>query len=756
MTHEASLPRAQRWLRFVLGGVVNTAFTYGIYLALNLAIDYQWAYFIAYILGIAFAYWFNARMVFRVPLSWKGLLAYPLVYVIQYGVSAIALGILVELLGVAQALAPLVVTAAMLPVTYIMSKLIIKLTHTPKLISENNLAMIKIFSNARIPASQNVSDTMVHAKTMTIWLAFILPSIVIVLAIWLPFGFSLTGLIEEWGVLGLFNVHGLFFVVDSANPMAAHALRPLTVFPHALAYFLDPNSFYYWHVLLILALIIKGSASSYLIWNATGSLGWAMVMGALVLVYPADTMQLSFRSLHINWALALFLLASSILVAAYEQKRRVVSYSLAAVASLLLFVASCMYEATLTLVPLPLLILYVRDGFRKSFHQFRAQVGLVIVWMAGAGLYIIYVVLVAPKIATSSYQEDILVAGNSSETLIHSLPKLFTVGALRGLLGGWFDAIRMVFMEFDSYTYLFTSVTIIGILFLLIARFIGCLNLQHSSNLSSAETLPHRLAFAGLLLLLLGYAPYPLFQISGHQRTFLFATPGAAMVWVALLLMISRSARLRAGLAALALIFLGLGAQLFQFHHYEQISNSQRNMLRGIVESFDGNLGNKTLLLLDESNQLNHAWMFLTVNLRGALSYIYGHPVNAIQVCHMPSKEWQLPFPDPLGRKGTCAESENDWVFRYPEAVSGQGYVAPIVKDLKVAGSQVVTLTINPDGSTFPNPALNRYRENLHVGQSTVARRYRGVLAKSSSPFSFTIFEGQKTKDRFKWDYFGD
>lgn len=143
MTRKTSLPRTQQWLRFIMGGAINTAFTYGIYLILNLAIDYQWAYLIAYALGIVFAYYFNARMVFHVPLSWKGLLTYPLVYVIQYGISALAIGILVELLSVPKVLAPLVVTVVMLPMTYVMSKLIIKLTHTPKSIFERQVSNVK-------------------------------------------------------------------------------------------------------------------------------------------------------------------------------------------------------------------------------------------------------------------------------------------------------------------------------------------------------------------------------------------------------------------------------------------------------------------------------------------------------------------------------------------------------------------------------------------------------------------------------------
>lgn len=120
-----SEPSSKRWLRYLLGGGVNTSFSYAAYLALNTIMTYQLAYFIAYALGIVFAYWFNARVVFRVPLSWKGLFSYPIVYVIQYLASAFLLGGLVEFMGIEETMAPLVVAIAMMPVTYMMSKLVL-------------------------------------------------------------------------------------------------------------------------------------------------------------------------------------------------------------------------------------------------------------------------------------------------------------------------------------------------------------------------------------------------------------------------------------------------------------------------------------------------------------------------------------------------------------------------------------------------------------------------------------------------------
>lgn len=116
---------AQRWLRFVVGGGINTGFTYLVYLGLHVFLMYQFAYLFAYAAGVLFSYWFNASVVFRAPLSWKGFFSYPIVYVVQYLVSAFFLGGLVEFSRISESIAPLVVAVAMIPVTYLMSKFVL-------------------------------------------------------------------------------------------------------------------------------------------------------------------------------------------------------------------------------------------------------------------------------------------------------------------------------------------------------------------------------------------------------------------------------------------------------------------------------------------------------------------------------------------------------------------------------------------------------------------------------------------------------
>lgn len=122
----------RRWGSFLIGGFLNTLLTYGIYLLLNMYMSYQKSYVIAYISGIIFSYLFNAHVVFNVKKSWKGLMAYPLVYLLQYALGALLLSLMVEKLGIPEKLAPLLIIVLLLPVTYLLSKTILKATHQPK------------------------------------------------------------------------------------------------------------------------------------------------------------------------------------------------------------------------------------------------------------------------------------------------------------------------------------------------------------------------------------------------------------------------------------------------------------------------------------------------------------------------------------------------------------------------------------------------------------------------------------------------
>ena len=112
-------------LRFVLVGLANTGFTYLIYLALLTWIRYELAYVLAYVVGIGTSYLMNAAFVFRQPLSWRGALTFPTVYIVQMVLGTLLLKALVEFAGIAESVAPLIVVAASLPVTFLMSRFVL-------------------------------------------------------------------------------------------------------------------------------------------------------------------------------------------------------------------------------------------------------------------------------------------------------------------------------------------------------------------------------------------------------------------------------------------------------------------------------------------------------------------------------------------------------------------------------------------------------------------------------------------------------
>jgi putative flippase GtrA len=129
------MPIRHEAMRFLIAGVTNTSATYVIYLTLLPMLSYTAAYTIAYVIGIALAYALNTWFVFRVPRNVRGMLLFPLVYIVQYLIGVGTLNIAAHAFGVPQKFALLPSLAVSIPVTYIISRYVLKphtvATHTP-------------------------------------------------------------------------------------------------------------------------------------------------------------------------------------------------------------------------------------------------------------------------------------------------------------------------------------------------------------------------------------------------------------------------------------------------------------------------------------------------------------------------------------------------------------------------------------------------------------------------------------------------
>ncbi len=113
-------------VRYVLVGGLNTAVTYAAYLALLPLIGYALAYTVSFAGGIFFAYYLNARLVFRRPLQRRHALAYPTVYLLQYVLGLALTTAFVEVVGINAEFVPPLVIVFTLPFTFWLSRWIIK------------------------------------------------------------------------------------------------------------------------------------------------------------------------------------------------------------------------------------------------------------------------------------------------------------------------------------------------------------------------------------------------------------------------------------------------------------------------------------------------------------------------------------------------------------------------------------------------------------------------------------------------------
>jgi putative flippase GtrA len=112
--------------RYVAVGIANTLLTYGLFVIAVRLMPYQWAYTVVYVLGIATSYIMQSLLVFRQPLNWRKAIQYPAVYVVQYFLGLLILTLLVEFLHIAPEISALLNLMLTIPLTFLLSKKIIK------------------------------------------------------------------------------------------------------------------------------------------------------------------------------------------------------------------------------------------------------------------------------------------------------------------------------------------------------------------------------------------------------------------------------------------------------------------------------------------------------------------------------------------------------------------------------------------------------------------------------------------------------
>lgn len=111
-------------LAFAITGTLSTTFMYLLYLGLNKFLSFQLSYLIGFSASVVALYFMNTFFVFKSPPSWKAFWKFPLIYVLQYAVSAFSLEFMVRF-GISETLAPILAVILLLPLTFVLNRLVL-------------------------------------------------------------------------------------------------------------------------------------------------------------------------------------------------------------------------------------------------------------------------------------------------------------------------------------------------------------------------------------------------------------------------------------------------------------------------------------------------------------------------------------------------------------------------------------------------------------------------------------------------------
>ena len=111
--------------RFVLVGIANTLLYYVAYRLFLLGMPYVPAHLLAWGVGMVFSFVANSLYTFGVRPTWRRFLAYPLTTVVNLGVTTLGSVLLVESLGLDERYATLLMTVAVVPLTFLLTKVVL-------------------------------------------------------------------------------------------------------------------------------------------------------------------------------------------------------------------------------------------------------------------------------------------------------------------------------------------------------------------------------------------------------------------------------------------------------------------------------------------------------------------------------------------------------------------------------------------------------------------------------------------------------
>jgi putative flippase GtrA len=109
-------------LTFAVVGVVNTALYYCLYLLFLTCLPYLAAHVLAFLISMIGSFFLNARFTYRTRPTLRKFLLFPLTNVTNFVITTAGVYVIVDVLHAGSRFAPLLASAAAIPVTFVVSR----------------------------------------------------------------------------------------------------------------------------------------------------------------------------------------------------------------------------------------------------------------------------------------------------------------------------------------------------------------------------------------------------------------------------------------------------------------------------------------------------------------------------------------------------------------------------------------------------------------------------------------------------------
>ncbi|HCT5841479.1 TPA: flippase GtxA [Staphylococcus aureus] len=118
-------------LKFIIVGGINTLNYYVVYLLLLklLHIEYMISHITGFIVAFVISYYLNCYFVYRVKPTWRKFISFPITQIVNVSIQTVLLYVFVSWINLPAEIAPFAGLIITIPITFILSKWILKDTN---------------------------------------------------------------------------------------------------------------------------------------------------------------------------------------------------------------------------------------------------------------------------------------------------------------------------------------------------------------------------------------------------------------------------------------------------------------------------------------------------------------------------------------------------------------------------------------------------------------------------------------------------